>query len=294
MRSRKAAGSALLEFGERSISSMFATVRAVMSGCVRSSCCGTEIFLPSDHPFTVSDLELRQNKQEKRKETQAKSGPAAQTWMDAHMAFARNLKVRWGEAVPRDLKENVWYQTLTEREQDALRLAKLQSPSLLFRDVSQAVGRVNCNTLDSTTGLHVLPTILPKMLLWCEKESRVWLGCEAMIAQGYPILPLLEVYEAVKRPQAWTATEVLLQELAGNAMALPVVLAILQSIFVSFSWVPAATEAASSSTPRRAISQEDSTYCVATFSRFYFQSLFLCCPRLAGRGTGSDGHCPGL
>ncbi|CAE7454779.1 SSRP1 [Symbiodinium sp. CCMP2592] len=253
----KAAGSALMEFGERSISSMFATVRAVMSSCVRTPCCATEIFLPSDHAFAVSDLEIRQKKQEKRRELQAKSGPTAQTWMDSHMSFARSLKFRWGEAVPRELKENEWYQTLTEREQDALRLAKIQSQSLLFRDVSQAVGRVNSPTLDSITGVHVLPTILPKMQLWYEKQSRIWLGCEAMICQGYPVLPLLATYEAVKRPQAWTATEVLMQELAGNAMALPVVLAILQSMFVSFSWAPAAAEATTAHTLRRAVSQED-------------------------------------
>ncbi|CAE7257516.1 SSRP1 [Symbiodinium sp. CCMP2592] len=223
---RKAAGSALMEFGERSISSMFATVRAVMSSCVRTSCCAPETFLPSDHAFAVSDLEIRQKKQDKRRELQAKSGPTAQTWMDSHMSFARSLKFRWGEAVPRELKENEWYQTLTEREQDALRLATIQSPSVLFRDISQAVGRVNSPTLDSVPGVHVLPTILPKMQLWYEKQSRVWLGCEAMICQGYPILPLLATYEAVKRPQARTATKVLLQELAGSAMALPVVLAI--------------------------------------------------------------------
>ena len=42
------------------------------------------------------------------------------------------------------------------------------------------------------------------------------------MCQGFLVLPLLSEHEAVKRPQACSPTEALMQDLAGNAMALPV------------------------------------------------------------------------
>ena len=198
----------------------------------------SKVLLEDGHERAVSDLANRQHKREKRREALQKSGRLPQTWMDGHMNFARGLKYRWGEPVSQALKENPWFQTLTEREQDVLRLAQVQSPHVLFRDVSQSVVRANVGTWDDSAGRHILPTVLPKMLLWCESKQRVWLGCEALMCQGFPVLPLLKTHEATMRPQAWQPSETLMQDLAGNAMAIPVVLAILQSLFAAFSWQP--------------------------------------------------------
>ena len=251
----KVAGNRLVDFGSRSITSMFATLRAVMCSCIRSPCCGTEIPLPADDPAVAADLELREVKRQKRDQAAQKAGPTPQTWMDSHMAFARQLKFRWGQQVPASLRSNPCFQTLTKREQDVLRLAQVQSPKLLFRDLSQSVQRANIQSEDAESGLHVFPTVLPKMLLWLEGQERVWLGREALMCQGFPVLPLLSEHEAVKRPQAWSPTEALMQDLAGNAMALPVLMAILQSMFAAFSWEGTRDDAAPS--PRRAVNSKD-------------------------------------
>ncbi|CAE7907967.1 SSRP1 [Symbiodinium sp. KB8] len=261
----KIAGNSLVEFGgSRSVSSMFTTLRAVMCSCLRSPCCATKIFLPAKDPSTVAELENRRSKREKATEATKKGLPQPQTWMDQHLAFAKSLKFRWGQAIPENLRENAWFLILTEREKDALRLARVQNPALLFRDLSQSVARVNSNTANEEG--HILPTLLPKMLLWCEKEARIMLGREALMCQGFPALPFLAALDkqrpqagtsSADRPPAWYPGEILMADLAGNAMALPVVLAILQSTFVALSW----KEEAADSPPRlrrtRAIRDED-------------------------------------
>ena len=250
----KIAGNSLVEFGgSRSVSSMFTTLRAVMCSCLRSPCCATKIFLPAKDPSTVAELENRRSKREKATEATKKGLPQPQTWMDQHLAFAKSLKFRWGQAIPENLRENAWFLILTEREKDALRLARVQNPALLFRDLSQSVARVNSNTANEEG--HILPTLLPKMLLWCEKEARIMLGREALMCQGFPALPFLAALDkqrpqagtsSADRPPAWYPGEILMADLAGNAMALPVVLAILQSTFVALSW----KEEAADSPPR--------------------------------------------
>ena len=263
----KIAGNPLLDFSTRSVSAMFTTLRAVMCSCVRSPCCATKIFLPPYDPAVKSYLESRREKREKLREAAKKSGPAHHPWMNQHLAFARVLKYRWGQPVPEDLKANEWFETLTDREKDVVRLTRAQSPDLLFRDLSQSIARANETTLSE--GLHCLPTLLPRMLLWCEKEQRLWLGREALIFQGFPVIPFLQAYEdAPKRPQAWSPSEALMTDLAGNAMSLPVVLAILQSLLTSLSWMEEADadveaeEAGKSfggsrTAPRKVINAED-------------------------------------
>ncbi|CAE7228141.1 SSRP1, partial [Symbiodinium natans] len=262
----RVAGNALVDFAQRSMTAMFATLRAAMCVCVRSACCGTEIFLPDDDAAVLSELEVRQQKRARQQELAQKSPPAAQTWMDSHFNFARSIKYRWGEPVPQDLKENPWFRTLTEREQDVLRLCRVQahqlqrdSTPILFTDVSQSIVRALTPSFDGNDGHHVLPTVLPRMLLWHDQIGRLQLGREALMCQGFPAVPFLNHCESVKRPQAWSPSENLLQDLAGNAMALPVLLGILQSMFVSFSWQGSADiDLADEETkpPRRAVSEE--------------------------------------
>ena len=256
----KIAGNSLVEFGgSRSVSAMFTTLRAVMCSCLRSPCCATEIFLPISDEATMKELESRRSKRDKVNEAIKKSGPQAQTWMGQHLSFAKTLKFRWGTSIPDDLRENAWFQTFTEREKDALRLARVQSPQLIFRDLSQSVGRVNSKS-EGEDGRHTLPTLLPKMLLWCEREGRVLLGREALMCQGFPVLPFLAALElqpqrpedasaaSADRPPAWYPSEALMADLAGNAMALPVVLAIIQSTCVALSWKEEPNTANSAST----------------------------------------------
>lgn len=110
------------------------------------------------------------------------------------------------------------------------------------------------------------------------KKARMLLGREALLYQGFPVLLFLETLQKMqqdieaagrakpiigdellrntggnKRPKwssdkpeprgrdllvSWKPTEALLQDLAGNAMALPVVMTMLQCAFASVSWRP--------------------------------------------------------
>ena len=83
---------------------------------------------------------------------------------------------------------------------------------------------------------------------------RLQLGREALLFLGFPlqhIQPLLD-----------RTSEALLQDLAGNAMALPVLLAILMSTFASVSW---RTGASAADAP--ASSTEEVTAALAMFDR---------------------------
>ena len=60
--------------------------------------------------------------------------------------------------------------------------------------------------------------MLPGQQLWMESRQRLMVGEEALMFQGFPIL--------------------LLQDLAGNAMALPVAMAMFQAGVASLPWIP--------------------------------------------------------
>ena len=83
------------------------------------------------------------------------------------------------------------------------------------------------------------------------------------MCQGFPVIPFLAAVEAAKRPQAWTPSEALMGDLAGNAMSFPVVLAILQSLFTALSWQEeekspeASMDAGRLRSRRRAINDKD-------------------------------------
>ena len=133
-----------------------------------------------------------------------------------------------------------WFATLTPQQRGALTFSQKKDPGdVLFQNISQPAVRVIMSTVQD--GKHVAPTQLPSQLLWIEpglaasgqvgsqsNVGRLLLGREALLFQGYPV-PLVK--EAVD-----TTSESLLADLAGNGMAVPVVLAILVSASISLSW----------------------------------------------------------
>ena len=188
----------------------------------------------------------------------------------------------WSGATGRNVSNNAWYKTLTDREQDALPLLQVQSPGSLMRDLSQSINRANAFTWRAEGGKHIAPTMLPKMNLWLEpvpprNTARLMLGREALLFQGFPALLFLErldtfqaeakaaglvaqaaqqsntkpLVKRAKHPHqvnerndfrkqdlllTWRPTETLMQDLAGNAMSLPVVMTMLQYAFVAVNW----------------------------------------------------------
>ena len=74
--------------------------------------------------------------------------------------------------------------------------------------------------------------MFPGQLLWSESPSRPLTGAEALIFQGFPALRFLKNVEATDQDQRGSKTycsDSLMTDSAGNAMALRVLLAILQA-----------------------------------------------------------------
>ncbi|CAE7493136.1 ageIM, partial [Symbiodinium necroappetens] len=224
----------------RPLADIMHVFRQLVSSCTRSPPCFSAVLLPNDHPAVKLSLEERQARAEKSQSSKSKSskqGP--DNWVNLHMKFADSLQVRWGSAPGSELQSNPHFQVLTRREADALTLSEVESPNAGFRNLSQSVGRINFNSLRDD-GTHLGPTMLPGQLLWTTlaKPHRLLTGYEAMLMQGFPIESCIERLDqeayVVRASQATSKekafpTDALLQELAGNAMALPVLLAFAQS-----------------------------------------------------------------
>lgn len=107
----------------------------------------------------------------------------------------------------------------------------MADPSSVFRNLSQSLGRINSKS--SGTGREVAPTMLPGQLVWIEGgQERLLIGEEALILQGFPILKLKK--KVGHQLQDWS--QAFLHDLAGNAMALPVALAIFQAGLACVPW----------------------------------------------------------
>ena len=115
-------------------------------------------------------------------------------------------------------------------------LSRVADPTCEFRNVSQSVGRINSVSQIDNKGKEVAPTMLPGQLMWVESQQRILTGYEALIYQGFPIL--LYLAKARSLPPACNSQS-FLTDIAGNAMAFPVVLAIFQATLASVPWLPA-------------------------------------------------------
>ena len=107
------------------------------------------------------------------------------------MAYADQLGIRWrASPIGPALQENEWFCTLTQREQDALILSRVDGPKCEFRNLSQSVGRINARSTRDELGKEVAPTMLPGQILWVESVERLLTGEEALMMQGFPIFLL--------------------------------------------------------------------------------------------------------
>ena len=131
-------------------------------------------------------------------QNQGKQAP--QDWVEQHMKMAETLRVSYGSLTYKHAS-SAWHSTLTAREQDALPLLAAQVPNTMMRDLSQSIFRADASTWKSDIGMHVAPTMLPRMQLWLEpcglhvKGARLMLGREALVFQGFPVLPFLTALE---------------------------------------------------------------------------------------------------
>ena len=242
---------------ERPLSRVFETFRDLSALCLRDAPCVKDVLYKGFSKAVAIDLATRREKREKQAEKEKakmeKSGcePKGDQWVESHMQFAQSHKLRWGTPVPQSLSGNPWFHLLTPREKDLLWLCQQQIPDFLFHDISQSVARGNganslrtCKDQPWLTGRHVAPTLLPKQCLWIEdgQDSRIMLGQESLMLQGFPILQFLKTLRkrnklALSRgKEVWKPDQTLMQDLAGNAMAFPVPLALLQAALCAVNW----------------------------------------------------------
>ena len=238
------------------LAKVWSDFRKCVTSCLRSPPCAKDILDGAKSEAAeawLKKLHWKQLDQKVKNEKNAKQKKPASAvgegWIEQHMKFADNLGIRWGSAPSAELAQNPWFALLTEREADVLKLDKAASPLAGFRNLSQSVNRASTVTLQSN-GKHLAPTMLPGQLLWCDllDPPRFVLGREALRFQGFPVDQFL-----AHKDNEYEASEALMQELAGNAMAVPVVLAVLQALMATV-WLKPPQKPASNQNVQEALS----------------------------------------
>ena len=260
----KVVGSSLFLWHDRPYDVAFQTFRGLLSGCLHTSPCVTQVLYGREHPAVLKDLKERQVKQAQLQQQRAKAkakamaesghvAPAGENWVEQHMKYAESHGLELAPKPPPRYARSGWFQVLTEREKNALLMCQQEKPEVLFRDLSQSIARINSNSWSEDRSIHVAPTMLPRMQLWIENTvpvpgpsigDRLLLGQEALLLQGFPIEAFLSFAETGIADAAgggegpYEPTQALMMDLAGNAMPLPTVLAMLQAGFCALSWRP--------------------------------------------------------
>jgi hypothetical protein len=158
------------------------------------------------------------------------------TWVEKHAKTYRLLQLSWGVKSPDPrTRESRWLPTLSALHQSALVFAQhkhvCSTPvaersgtasgqvSKFMMDIHPSMGKERVSSQYGEVG-QISPCILPTQMMWLhfeDQEPRQMLGKESMLFQGWPI-------ESVDLPD-W-ADNKFLQDLAGNGVSLPVMLAL--------------------------------------------------------------------
>ena len=240
-------------FRDRSLEDVFRTLRLLVTTGQRTPPCVSKVLLLAADPAVQKELQARLAHG-------TRGSPYASTgWAEAHLHEFQKAGVRWGSGSADNLKDSLWFSTLSCREQDILRYASSVNASALLINVSQSITRVPSSSFSFETQTHIGPAVLPTQVVWITSQGagadvgRLMLGREALVLQGFPVALIPDVVNSTP--------ESLMTNLAGNAMSLPVVLVLLMSLFASVSWASTTAVAASAST------EEDENEALAAFSR---------------------------
>ena len=268
-----------IDLAARDVQACFKDFRMFLSSCMRGGPSLEKLLLPSDDPSVLAELRVRQDKQ---KNAEPASAARAAEWPEQHMQFAQNIRAQWAQRPAEHLQQNPWFHTLTVREKSALPLLQQQlaPKTSMIRDLSQSITRANSVTWQEDALRHIGPTLLSRQMLWAEapagssSQSRLMLGREALRLQGFPVMTLLQDIsekfvkkssadisrtqsgkhlpqdgtqsgkdQALMLPEAGAFSESLIMwDLAGNGMSLPVLMAVVQSAFCCLAWRTGETE----------------------------------------------------
>ena len=212
-------------FGDRPVGEVFQTLRSLIKVSERTHECATKAILPETDQNVLSELARRQEHTRKSKRNPYN--------MKTAMKTASELRVPWGTfPPPAELKQSAWFATLTPEQQNALAFSFHQTPGkLLLRDCRNTLGRVRVSTFDS--GKHRAQTMVPSQLLIVfdgVQPPRCLLGREALVLQGFPVDDE-RIEDVIK-----DFSESFLQDIAGNMVATPVLLALAAASVSSLTW----------------------------------------------------------
>jgi site-specific DNA-cytosine methylase len=217
---------------DRSLADTFQTVCAFVVACQRRPPSARDVLLPDGHNEIENELARRTNVSSPELD-----GPRA--WVVEHQRMYDLLRLSWG-VEPRSpaTKASPWFSTLTRYQQSVLTLHQYrlflsqpstafgQSPNLMI-DLHPSASRAP-STSTKDGDVEIAPCILPSQLIWLHlPRERLMTGTEAIIFQGFPVTRL---------PSPCTGTNRQRQDLAGNAVPLPVQLAVVLSTVHAVTW----------------------------------------------------------
>ena len=236
----------IVNFADRTVFDQFITLTELLKLCRRAHPPITDVLLPAN------DVRVQNHLLACLDSTVEKASSKGGSWISEHQKEYGKLRVRWGSPPPCEAtRSSPWLRTLTWPQRSILTLhqhrliasstqlisststdmVQALAPSRgavprLMIDLMPSIGRLTTSAIDESG--EVVPCILPKQILWMHvDEPRPMQGIEAMMLQGFPISKVTL--------QPWMRDSVL-QSLAGNAVACPVMLALAMSTFVAISW----------------------------------------------------------
>ena len=241
----------IIGFDERTVFDQITTLITLLQVCKRSCPPARDLLLPDDDLLLQTELLEMLAKPDRINEKT--------TWQNDHHKEYSKFNTQWGSDPPcKATKVSPWLPILNAYQRSLLTLnqhkvlakgARLTSTApgrrstasgqqstdsvqalspggrrqipVLMIDVRPSIGRLSTSTYDEYCRQEIAPCIVPDQRLWLHIETpRPMLGREALHFQGWPISKV--------ELQPWM-TDSFLYGLAGNAVACPVLLALLMA-----------------------------------------------------------------
>ena len=223
-------------FVQRPFMRLFKTLRQMVTCCMRTPCCLSEL-------LSLSDKEDIEGLLHDREAVGTRAGAQYQVdWPDVHYKRYAAAGMRWGGYADLDRTDfGPFWKTMLPRERCALLYDVTIRPKRFVRDMSQTIDRIPVSVDGpKNDGPHSAPAQLPTQIVfidpracanWPEgvdKTPRLMTANESLMCMGWPV---------ALRPELCSRTkENVKQSLAGNAMATPVLLSMVMSAIAALDW----------------------------------------------------------
>ena len=170
--------------------------------------------------------------------------PSSFSWIAEHQKLYANMRIQWGGPSPHSATSSSrWFKTLSALHKSNLvyRQHKCLASCRAGESMAEAQCREFAYSLDQSADRNtqstrwedgetiIAPCVLPGQMLWLHirgGEERPLLGREGLMLQGFPVC----------RADTDQVPERFLQDLAGNAMTLHALLAVVQSAMAVLTW----------------------------------------------------------